>query len=135
MVNTPLYSLDGLRVLVVDDEADTRELLSVMLKQYGADVKAVSSAGEALLSLEQLKPDVLVSDIGMPFEDGYSLIRRIRALEAQHGGQVPAVALTAYARESDRSLALKAGFQLHVSKPVEPTDLAAAVAKLVGRSA
>lgn len=135
VVNTQLYCLDGLRVLVVDDEADTRELLSVMLKQYGADVMAVSSAGEALLSLEKLKPDVLVSDIGMPFEDGYSLMRRIRALEAQHGGQVPAVALTAYARESDRSLALKAGFQLHVPKPVEPTDLAAAVAKLVGRSA
>ena len=122
--------LDGLQVLVVDDETDTRELLSIILKQYGAKVTAAASAAEALLSLEQSKPDVLVSDIGMPGEDGYALIRAYRAREAERGGHLPAVALTAYATESDRQQALEAGFQMHVPKPVELHQLVEVVAHL-----
>jgi PAS domain S-box-containing protein len=128
-----LSLLQDLRVLVVDDEADARELLSVMLRQYGAQVVSGASASEALVLYEQFQPDVLVSDIGMPAEDGYSLIRRIRRLETTQGKQTPAVALTAYARDSDRDQALQAGFQVHLSKPVEPNDLACAVAQVVGR--
>ncbi|MBW4496173.1 MAG: response regulator [Oscillatoria princeps RMCB-10] len=131
----PAHPLTGLRVLVVDDEPDTRDLISVVLKQYGASVRAAASAGEALNALEMLNPDVLVSDIGMPGEDGYALIRRVRAMEAQLGGFLPAVALTAYARESDRRQAIDAGFQMHVPKPVEPAELVATVALLAGRTA
>lgn len=127
-------SLDGLRVLVVDDEPDARELIATMLAQYGADVTAVDSARAALEALQQLNPNVLVSDIGMPQEDGYSLIRKVRMLDAAQGGRVPAVALTAYARAEDRTQALLSGFQLHVPKPVNPAELAAVVANLVGRS-
>jgi PAS domain S-box-containing protein len=127
-------SLDGLRVLVVDDEPDARELIATMLAEYGADVTAVDSAGAALEALQQLNPNILVSDIGMPQEDGYSLIRKVRALDAAQGGRIPAVALTAYARAEDRTQALLSGFQLHVPKPVNPAELAAVVANLVGRS-
>jgi CheY-like chemotaxis protein len=123
-------TLDGLQVLVVDDEADARELLSTVLKECGAEVKAVASAGEAIAAIEQLQPDVLLSDIGMPGEDGYALIRRVRAIAAQQGKQIPAAALTAYAREEDQKQALSAGFQLHVPKPVNPAELAAVVASL-----
>jgi PAS domain S-box-containing protein len=126
-------SLNGLRVLVVDDEADTRELLIAMLGEYGAEVTAVTSASEALEAIQLLKPDVLVSDIGMPQEDGYALIRKVRALDAEQGGQIPSVALTAYARAEDRTQALLAGFQLHVPKPVNAGELAAVLAKLTGR--
>jgi CheY-like chemotaxis protein len=133
----PIYSppaLDGLRVMVVDDEADARELLTAMLEQYGAEVQASSSAGEALEMLEQYKPDVLVSDIGMPGEDGYVLIKKVRALEPERSGRIPAVALTAYARADDRIRALTAGYNMHVPKPVEPTELVVVIASLSGRN-
>ncbi|BAZ48376.1 multi-sensor hybrid histidine kinase [Nostoc sp. NIES-4103] len=129
-----LPTLNGLRVLVVDDESDTRQLLTTALGQFGAQVMAVTSAFEALVALEQFHPDVLVSDIGMPEEDGYALIRKLRALSQEQGGRIPAVALTAYARAEDRTQALLAGFQLHVPKPVDPTELAAVVANLAGRT-
>ena len=127
-------ALDGLRVMVVDDEADARELLAAMLSQYGAEVKTCSSAGEALEILQRYKPDVLVSDIGMPGEDGYVLIKKVRALEPEHSRRIPAVALTAYARAEDRIRALSAGYNMHVPKPVEPTELAIVIASLSGRN-
>jgi len=127
-------SLNGLRVLIVDDEPDARELIVTVLGQCGAEVKAVASAVEALEVLEQFQPHVLVSDIGMPGEDGYALIRQLRALDAKQGGEIPAVALTAYARAEDRTQALLAGFQLHVPKPVDPSELAVVVGNLAGRS-
>jgi PAS domain S-box-containing protein len=126
--------LDGLKVLVVDDEADTRELLSVVLKRCGAEVTTASSSAEALAIIEQQRPDVLVSDIGMPVEDGYELIRKVRALAPEHGGRVPAVALTAYARTEDRLRILRSGYQMHVPKPVELNELVAIVANLAERA-
>jgi signal transduction histidine kinase/ActR/RegA family two-component response regulator len=120
--------LDGLRILVVDDNGDGRALTSLVLTQAGARVKAVASAGEALEMLEVERPDVLVSDIGLPDEDGYGLIRQIRQYEAEHGGFLPAVALTGYARAEDRARILAAGFQAHVPKPLEPVELTAAIA-------
>ncbi|HYE63950.1 MAG TPA: ATP-binding protein [Pyrinomonadaceae bacterium] len=125
--------LDGLRVLVVDDEADARSLVTTILEQCGAEVMTAASAFEALELLEKSRPDVLVSDIGMPEMDGYALIRKVRALPAERGGRTPAVALTAYARTEDRVRILSTGYQMHVAKPVEPTELAAAVASLAGR--
>jgi hypothetical protein len=124
-----------LQILAVDDNTDTLELLVIALTEYGADVKAASSAREALEAFEQFKPDVLVSDIGMPGEDGYALIRQVRILEPEQGRNIPAVALTAYASESDRALALDAGFQTHLPKPVESDKLVAAIAHLAGRTA
>ena len=103
--------LDGLRVLVVDDEQDTREMLKAGLGQCGAEVTPAKSAAEALSEMAQHLPDVLISDIGMPDEDGYAFIRKVRALPAEQGGQVPAIALTAYARAEDRLQALRAGYQ------------------------
>jgi CheY-like chemotaxis protein len=125
--------LDGLRLLVVDDEPDTREMLKAGLEGCGASVTTVGSASEALAELSRSKPDVLISDIGMPEEDGYALVRRIRALPAESGGKVPAIALTAYARVEDRMQALRAGYQIHVTKPVELAELAAVVASLTKR--
>ncbi|MCA1577132.1 MAG: response regulator, partial [Acidobacteria bacterium] len=125
--------LDGLRVLVVDDEPDTLELLKAGLGQCGAEVVTVRSAGEALEAIETRVPGVLISDIGMPGEDGYDLIRRVRALPAESGGRVPAIALTAYARVEDRMQALKAGYQMHVPKPVELPELVAIAASLARR--
>ncbi len=127
--NTPQFSLDGLLVLVVDDEEDTRQLLVQSLTQYGATVITAASADEALTELKNKNPDVLVSDIGMPDEDGYSLIRKVRAIDAQ----IPAVALTAFTRAQDRMRALSTGFQSHVSKPVEPDELVMVIASLTGR--
>ncbi|HEX8473241.1 MAG TPA: PAS domain S-box protein [Pyrinomonadaceae bacterium] len=126
--------LDGLKVLVVDDEADTRELLKVGLGRCGAEVWVASSAQEALEAIENAKPDLLISDIGMPDEDGYALIKRVRALSVESGGRVPAIALTAYARTEDRLQALRAGYQMHVPKPVELAELVTVVASLVQRS-
>jgi PAS domain S-box-containing protein len=126
-------NLEGFCVLVVDDEADTRELLKVALSQCGAQVIAVGSAQEALDALKAMKPQLLVSDIGMPDEDGYELIRKVRALPAEQGGRVPAVALTAYARAEDRLRALRSGYQMHVAKPVELTELIAVVGSLIHR--
>ncbi len=125
--------LDGLRVLVVDDEADTREMLKAGLVQCGAEVMVAGSADQALSEMVKSPPDVLISDIGMPEEDGYELIRKVRELPAVRGGNVPAIALTAYARTEDRLQALRAGYQLHVTKPVELTELAAVVASLAKR--
>lgn len=120
--------LKGVSVLIVDDELETRELLVEVLSRCGAEVRASSSAHDALEALQSWKADVLISDIGMPGEDGYDLIRQVRKMDADHGGCIPAVALTAYARGEDRIRALSAGFQMHVSKPVEPVELAAVVA-------
>ena len=125
-----LPRLDDLRILVVDDNADGRTLTSLVLTQAGASVKAVASVREALQMLEVERPDALVSDIGLPDEDGYALIRQIRQHEAEHGGFLPAVALTGYARAEDRARILAAGFQAHVPKPVEPVELTAAIATI-----
>jgi CheY-like chemotaxis protein len=131
--STPL-PLHGLQVLIVDDEPDVRELLKAVIEESGAEVIAAASVQEALQVLEQLQPDVLVSDIAMPFEDGYTLIRRVRDLETQGGEILPAVALTAYLREEDCEQAIASGFQRHMSKPVDTTQLVTAVAELAGRT-
>jgi len=128
-------SLRGVQVLAVDDNSDTRELVKAVLNRCGAEVRTSASAGEALAVLREWRPDVLLSDIGMPYEDGYELIRRVRALEASQGGRIPAAALTAYARDEDRGLTLAAGFQMHLIKPVNPAELIAAVACLARQSA
>ncbi len=127
-------SLSGVRVLVVDDEADTRDFIFTVLQQCQAEVRVVASVQEALQVISQWKPDVLVSDIGMPDEDGYSLIRKLRSQPPEQGGKIPAAALTAYARAEDRMRAIKEGYQLHLPKPIEPAELATVVASLVGRS-
>jgi PAS domain S-box-containing protein len=132
--STGLPRIDGLRVLVVDDEEDALALVSQVLSAHGAKVYAVGSAREALEQVGNLRPDVIVSDIGLPEEDGYSLIKKIRSLPTERGGRTPAVALTAYAREEDAHRAFAAGYQIHVAKPVEPTELATVVANLGGRS-
>jgi signal transduction histidine kinase len=125
-----LPRLDALRILVVDDNTDGRALTSMVLTQAGASVKAAASVREALQMLEGERPDVLVSDIGLPDEDGLTLIRQIRQGEAEHGGFLPAVALTGYARAEDRARSLAAGFQAHVPKPVDPAELTAAIATI-----
>lgn len=129
--------LNGVKVLVVDDETDARELLATLLQQSGAQVMAAASAREALAIIRQCsteqRPDVLVSDIGMPEEDGYMLIQQIRALAPEQGGRIPAIALTAYARTEDRIRALASGFQSHVPKPVEPAEFITVVANLLNR--
>jgi PAS domain S-box-containing protein len=126
--------LEGLRLLIVDDEADTRTLLKAVLEQCGASVVAVASASEALTLLKETRPDVLISDLGMPGEDGYALIKKVRALPVEDGGQTPSAALTAYARVEDRMKVLRAGFQIHIPKPVEPAELIAVVVNLAGRT-
>lgn len=125
--------LRGFRVLVVDDEFDARALVTTMLERSGAQVLAVSSTREALDSMEKWKPDVLIADIGMPIEDGYSLIRKVRALPGDRGGQTPALALTAYARTEDRIRALSEGYQMHLAKPVDRLELATIVGSLCRR--
>ena len=126
--------LDDLRILVVDDDADGRTLTTLVLTQVGASVKAVASTREALDVLEVQRPDVLISDIGLPDGDGYALVRRIRQYEVEHGGFLPAITLTGYARADDRNRALAAGFQAHVAKPLEPAELIAAIGHLTGHS-
>ena len=126
-------SLDGLHVLIVEDDADARELLTVILQHCNAHVTAAGSVAEGMAAMAARRPDVIVSDIEMPDEDGYSLIRRVRALGAEDGGGVPVAALTAYASTSDRLKVLGAGFNIHVAKPVEPAELAIVVANLAGR--
>jgi hypothetical protein len=129
--------LDGLRILVVDDEVDARELLIQILVECGAEVVALATADEVIAALEEQTSDsrfdILISDIGMPEQDGYALLRRVRSLQSNQGGRIPAVALTAYARAEDRKAALLAGFQSHVAKPVEPGELIALIANLTGR--
>jgi signal transduction histidine kinase/CheY-like chemotaxis protein len=126
--------LAGVRVLIVDDEEDVRETLRVVLGQRGAEVRTTTGGAQAFDLLARWPPDVLVSDIGMPGEDGYSLIRRIRALAPDRGGRVPAVALTAYITPEDRMEALAAGFQTHVPKPADPDELARVIGRLAGLS-
>jgi CheY-like chemotaxis protein len=126
-------SLAGLRVLIVDDELDARALLTAMLERCGAEVVSAGSASEGLESIERWRPDVLVADIGMPVEDGYGLIRRVRALPKDRGGQTPALALTAYARTEDRVRAITEGYQVHLAKPVDRVELATVVASLANR--
>jgi signal transduction histidine kinase/ActR/RegA family two-component response regulator len=128
-------NLAGLRILVVDDEADARDLLAIRLQQYGADVITAPSAEAAMeaLTAQEPRPDLIVSDIAMPGEDGYSLIRRVRAMEPEQGGRIPAIALTAYSRTKDRVQALAAGFQIHMPKPVNAAELAHAIAGITGR--
>lgn len=127
--------LTSIRVLVIDDEPDSRELLAVMLTQAGAEVMSVASAAEFLAALESFQPDVAVSDIGMPEVDGYTLLRQVRSLSLEQGGQVPAIALTAYAGEIDQQHAIAAGFQKHIAKPIEPDQLVVAIVSLLsGRS-
>ena len=123
-------NLYGLRVLVVDDDPDTREILCVVLGQRGAEVHAAASSADALIAFREWKPNVLISDLGMPGEDGFALIERVRQLAPEDGGNIPAAALTAYAREEDSRRAHSAGYQVHISKPVDPAKLAAVVAGL-----
>ncbi|MEA5625928.1 PAS domain S-box protein [Nostoc sp. UHCC 0251] len=127
-------SLLGVRVLVVDDQADSRDFITTVLEQYQAEVQAVASVSEALQVITRWKPDVLVSDIGMPQEDGYSLIRKVRSQPPELGGNIPAAALTAYARAEDRMRAIQEGYQLHLPKPIEADELATVVARLAGRA-
>jgi len=123
------------RVLVVEDEPDSRHLLAAVLQKRGARVFMASSAAEALDLMQRERPDVLLSDIALQEQDGYELIRRVRALTPEMGGRTPAAALTGYGRLEDRMKALSAGFQLHAAKPVEPAELVAVVASLAGKSA
>jgi CheY-like chemotaxis protein len=122
-------------VLVLDDEADARALLKVIIEKCQAEVTTAASAAEAYKTLEWLRPDVIISDIGMPFQDGYSFMRNVRAREAGTQSRIPAVALTAHARVEDRLRALSAGYQVHVAKPIEPAELVAVLASLVDRKA
>jgi CheY-like chemotaxis protein len=123
-----LPPLGGLRVLIVEDETDTRQLLSVLLTQVGAQVQAVDSAAAAMAAIERRPPDVLVSDLGLPGTDGYELLRRVQDFETRTRARIPAIALTAYALEEDRRQALGRGFEAHVAKPVEPAELVSAIA-------
>ncbi|MBE8997295.1 AAA family ATPase [Nostoc sp. LEGE 12447] len=123
--------LSGLKILVVDDDADMREFLPFMLEQYGATVTAVASGIAALTALSQSQPNLIISDIGMPEMDGYMLIRQIRSLEPEQGGTIPAIALTAYAGEMDSQQAIAVGFQQHISKPVDPEELVKAIGSLI----
>jgi PAS domain S-box-containing protein len=123
-------SLKHLRILVVEDDADTQELLKTVLQRHGAAVAIVSSGTDAVSEIESGKPDVIISDIGMAGENGYELIRKIRSMDPDNGGRIPAIALTAYAGATDRRRALLAGFQTHLAKPVEPDDLLAVILSL-----
>ncbi|MEO8223501.1 MAG: ATP-binding protein, partial [Gammaproteobacteria bacterium] len=124
-------TLDAARVLLVDDEADVREMLRRVLEKAGATVTLAGSATEALQALDRSPPDIIISDIGLPGEDGYSLLRRVRARNSTDGGKTPALAVTAFARGEDRQRAILAGYQGHIAKPVEPDDLIAAVVQVL----
>ncbi len=124
-------NLSGWRILVVDDDADIRELVSIILAEYGANIKVAASGKEALSILDEFQPDILISDIGMPEVDGYMLIRQIRSRSVWEGGKIPAIALSAYAAEYDREQALAAGFQKHIAKPVDTTELISAIFSLL----
>ena len=126
--------LHGIRVLAVDDEADALELVRAVLEVTGATVRTADSAEQALQSIEDEIPDLLIIDLGMPNMDGFALIERIRRSTDRHVRELPAVAFTAYARSEDRVKALRSGFQMHLAKPVDPSDLMATVATLATRS-
>ncbi|HKV36775.1 MAG TPA: PAS domain S-box protein [Pyrinomonadaceae bacterium] len=138
-LDSSLASVDGklkdLRILVVEDDADTRDLLAALLLQHGAEVIAVNSSVTALPAVERVKPDLIISDIGMTGENGYAFISKVRSLDPEAGGRIPAIALTAYAGKQDRRRALLAGFQMHLPKPVEPDDLLAMVLSLTFKPA
>ena len=129
-----LRALSGVRILLVEDDDDSREIVALVLEQHGAEVRGADSAESALASLRADRPDVIVSDIGMPLTDGYELMRRVRALPPANGGSVPAIALTAFTRELDRSEAAAAGFQAHLAKPVIPIMLVSAIQRALGRA-
>ena len=126
--------LDGVHVLVVDDDEDAREAVTAVLESCGAEVVGAAGAAVALESLRRARPDVIVSDIAMPAMDGHQLIRCIRTLDAERGGRTPAAALTAYATPADRTRALLAGFQVYLAKPFDPSELVTLVAHLAGRA-
>jgi CheY-like chemotaxis protein len=128
------FDLAGVKVLVVDDEADARALIQRVLTQCGAEVSTAASANQGLEQLRSFRPNVLVSDIGMPITDGYQFMRDVRQLSEEEGGRVPAIALTAFARSEDRMRAMIAGYQVHVAKPIEPKELAVTIASLKGRA-
>jgi CheY-like chemotaxis protein len=128
-------NLVGVRVLVVDDEADARELLREVLEGCGAEVRETSTAAQAVLEVREWHPAVIVSDIGLPGEDGYELIRKVRAWEQKSGTWTPAIALTGYARTKDRMRALMAGYQMHVAKPIEPVEFALVVSGVLQQPA
>ena len=130
--NSP--SLAGVRALLVEDETDARELVTLMLMEGGMEVRTAVSAAEALDACDEWRPDILIADIGMPVEDGYTLMKKLRARENERGGHLPAIALTAYARQEDRLRAFSAGYESHVPKPVEPVELLAVVASLTNRT-
>jgi signal transduction histidine kinase/DNA-binding response OmpR family regulator len=125
--------LDGVKILVVDDDPDTRDLVTTILTRCGGEVRSSESAAEALRAFQEWHPDLLVSDIGMPHVDGYGLIRKLRKLKSKRAKQIPALALTAYATDEDRTLALSAGFQMHLPKPIEPESLVSSIAAALGR--
>jgi PAS domain S-box-containing protein len=133
--NSSAVDLTGLKILVVDDDPDACRLIKWVLGECHADVVTASSAAEAVPLVEAARPDILISDIGMPEVDGYELLRRIRALGPDRGGKVPAIALTAFARPEDRARSLRVGFAMHVSKPIQPDRLTTTVATLAGRKA
>src|SRR6185369_13831482 len=128
-----LVYLDGLRVLLVDDEAEARQILTTVIARRGAEVKACETASDALEVVKDWHPHVLMSDIAMPDEDGYSFIAKVRSLPPDEGGETPAAALTAYARDEDRERALAAGYQMHIAKPISPAQLVMTIARLAGR--
>ena len=131
----PTRSIDGARVLLVEDDTDTRSSILAVLEAAGARVTAVASAADALDAIGQSPPDVLVSDIGMPGDDGYALIRRVREVEAADGARIPALALTGYAGAHDRARALATGFQRWLAKPIEAQELLGAIAQLLSSGA
>lgn len=125
--------LNGIHILVVEDEDDARELLKVLLETHGADVTVTSSVQEAMSAYDQSRPNVIVADIGMPQQNGYTLIGRIRGRDRDRGKIVPAIALTAFATAMDRDTALSAGFQVHMSKPFEPSRLISVIQDLAAK--
>jgi CheY-like chemotaxis protein len=131
-INADLPNLSGISVLAVDDVPDARDMLRAVLEQFGASVRTAGSAEEALEVLTDWKPDVLVSDIGMPGEDGYALIQKVRQLQSEDVRNTPAIALTGYTRVEDRVRALSAGYQTFVPKPVAAKELALSIASLIG---
>lgn len=125
--------LTGVKVLVVDDEPGAQALVKRVLSQCKAEVVTVGGADDGLAAVKEFRPDVIVSDIGMPGKDGYQFLREVRGLRPEHGGRTPAVALTTFARSEDRTRAMLAGYQVHVAKLIEPQELVATVASLSGR--
>ncbi len=130
----PTDALVGVHVLVVDDDADARELVKRVLTSCDARVTTATSAAEGLELLQRERPDVVLADIGLPNTDGYEFVRRVRALPAEAGGETPVAALTAFARSADRREAMLAGFDIHVAKPAEPAELVAVVGRLARRT-